>query len=99
MQATMYNHSFFWETGKSPSELKEMFDKILIDCGFTTISYVEHHFDPQGWTALWLLGESHLAIHTFPEEGKIYVELSSCVLTPFKNFVDWYAYSKEKVYE
>jgi S-adenosylmethionine decarboxylase len=24
------------------------------------------------------LAESHLAIHTFPEEGKTYIELSSC---------------------
>jgi S-adenosylmethionine/arginine decarboxylase-like enzyme len=27
---------------------------------------------------LYLLGESHFAIHTFPEHGKSYIELSSC---------------------
>jgi S-adenosylmethionine decarboxylase len=33
------------------------------------------------------LSESHFAIHTFPEEGQSYIELSSCVFEPFLKFV------------
>jgi S-adenosylmethionine decarboxylase len=36
---------------------------------------------------LFLLSESHFAIHTFPEEGQSYIELSSCVFEPFLKFV------------
>lgn len=42
------------------------------------LDFTEHYFTPQGYTALWLLSESHLAVHTFPEEQKSYIELSSC---------------------
>lgn len=36
---------------------------------------------------LWLLAESHFAIHTFPEENKMYIEISSCVKMYFDNFL------------
>ena len=36
---------------------------------------------------LWLLAESHFAIHTFPEENKMYIEISSCVKKYYDNFL------------
>ena len=54
--------------------------------GFNVLGEVEHEFSPYGYTKLWLLGESHLAVHTFPEEGKAYVELSSCNKAYFDKF-------------
>ena len=77
MKAEMYNHQQ-WITETDPSVLFEMFNGLLLNCGFTVLGFMEHHFDPQGWTGLWLLAESHFALHTFPEEGKTYLELSSC---------------------
>ena len=50
--------------------------------------YIDYHFTPYGFTALYLLSESHLAIHTFPEENKSYIELSSCIDNPFYKFKD-----------
>ena len=47
----------------------------------------EHPFNPQGYTALWLLSESHFAVHTFPEFGKSYIELSSCNLEYYQKFL------------
>ena len=41
-----------------------------------------------GYSALWLLAESHFAVHTFPEERKSYIELSSCVEDKFYKFID-----------
>ena len=50
---------------------------------------MEHYFTPYGYTALFLLAESHFALHTFPEENKTYIELSSCVKKGFYyRFVD-----------
>lgn len=49
-------------------------------------------FDPFGYTAMFLLSESHLAIHTFPERGKTYIELTSCVEPQYRRFLELHAY-------
>ena len=91
MKAMMFNDRC-WITSESlvnnPSSLKDYCEDILKRSGFGIISFVEHHFEPHGYTCLWLLSESHLAIHTFPEENKIYIEMSSCVKEPYKNYID-----------
>lgn len=37
-----------------------------------------HQFEPQGITALALLGESHISIHTWPEAGYAAVDVFTC---------------------
>ena len=37
-----------------------------------------HRFDPQGVTAVALLTESHLSIHTWPESGYAAADIFSC---------------------
>ena len=44
-------------------------------------------FYPYGYTKLYLLSESHFAIHTFPEEKLAYYELSSCNKKYYDRFV------------
>ena len=61
---------------------------LLEKAGFEVLAKKEHHFKPYGYSALWLLAESHFALHTFPEENKSYIELSSCVEDKFYKFVD-----------
>jgi S-adenosylmethionine decarboxylase len=60
---------------------------MLIDSGFNIENKQEKHFMPFGYTSLYLLSESHFAIHTFPEHKKTYIELSSCVKKPFDKFI------------
>lgn len=67
-----------WLNTLDPKELKKTFDDLLQSCDFEIFNFVEHHFSPHGYTCLWLLGESHLAIHTFPENNKTFFELCSC---------------------
>jgi len=44
-----------------------------------TVLEVKHHvFKPQGITVIFLLAESHLSIHTWPEDGNISIDLFSC---------------------
>jgi S-adenosylmethionine decarboxylase len=76
-EANIYSHKF-WTSCTNPKKLKETFDHLLKKVDFTIVLFNEHHFTKQGYTCFWLLGESHLAIHTFPESSKSYVELSSC---------------------
>lgn len=76
-KAHIYNHTF-WSNCCEPAILKETYKILLKNSGFSIILFNEHHFPKQGYTCFWLLGESHLAIHTFPESEKSYIELSSC---------------------
>jgi len=59
-------------------QLKELFEDILNKAEFTILNYSAHQFPLNGYTAFWLLAESHLALHTFTESGWCYIELSSC---------------------
>ena len=77
IEANIYCHKI-WSACIEPKELKERYENLLKEINFTIILFNEHHFPKQGYTCFWLLGESHLAIHTFPESGKSYIELSSC---------------------
>jgi len=77
MKAEIFKYSE-WIPETDPVTLKEYFDYLLRVSQFGVLTFTEHHFKPEGWTGLWLLAESHFAIHTFPEENKTYIELSSC---------------------
>ena len=46
--------------------------------GATLLQLISHHFEPQGITALALLAESHLSIHTWPESGYAAVDVFTC---------------------
>lgn len=86
MKAQIWNFNE-WITDTDPASLFVRFDSMLQNAGFHVLRCVEHHFEPFGYTALFLLGESHFAIHTFPEENKTYIELSSCNKAYFDRFV------------
>ena len=88
MEAKMWNYADWVETADFCNEsLKTFFDDVLEKSGFCILNFIEHVFEPQGYTALWLLSESHFAIHTFPEENKYYIELSSCIEDKYDNFM------------
>ena len=46
--------------------------------GATILNTVSHKFSPQGVTALCLLSESHVSIHTYPEIGKCFADIYCC---------------------
>ena len=76
-----------WINETRPDVLMAKYRNDLLKSGFTIVDTTIHFFEPYGFTALFLLSESHFAIHTFPEENKTYIELSSCVERPFDNFI------------
>ena len=86
MQAKIFNYQT-WIEETDPPRLKAKFETLLKKSGFGVLQVTEHHFEPFGYTCLFLLSESHLAIHTFPEENTTYIELSSCVKLQFDNFL------------
>lgn len=76
----------FWIDTTDPKVLKKTFDKLLGETKYIVLNFSEHFFPVQGYTAIWLLAESHLAIHTFPQHGWSYVELSGCNAEKTNNF-------------
>ena len=57
----------------------ELLDKVIEGAGLHVVAKAEHVFGgPGGVTAMYLLAESHLTIHTFPESGVATLNLYCC---------------------
>lgn len=87
MKAKIWNKKT-WIKATDERYLSAEFLQALRDAGFTVLSSASAQFKPYGFTILFLLAESHFAIHTFPESGKSYIELSSCNQKYFNKFWD-----------
>jgi len=85
MEAQIFNFST-WIDETSPRKLEREFERMLRTSGFSIIGFVNHHYTPYGYSAVWLVAESHFAVHSFPEEKTTYIELSSCNERMFKRF-------------
>lgn len=35
-------------------------------------------FQPQGVTGIAVLGESHIAVHSWPEQGQLFIDIATC---------------------
>ena len=56
---------------------QSMFDAAK-DAGATVIKSICHEFDPPGITAVAILSESHISVHTWPIEGYVAVDVFTC---------------------
>lgn len=63
---------------KKIETLKPVLDKIVEKSKLTVISCSHHQFNPHGATILYLLAESHLSVHTWPEFSYMHIDLFSC---------------------
>ena len=85
----MWEHSTWIPSEYFVSD-KDIFDKMdtmLRKAGFNICKFEHHTFEPEGYTATWILSESHLAIHTFPEDGRLHMQLSSCNFEKYVAFI------------
>ncbi len=53
-------------------------DKIVEEVGLTVITHRHHQFEPEGVTSFYMLAESHLALHTWPEYGYVALDVFTC---------------------
>jgi S-adenosylmethionine decarboxylase len=58
--------------------IKEALTKAADAAGATLLGIVSHKFEPQGVTAIALLSESHISIHSYPEYGYAAVDAFTC---------------------
>ncbi|MBT3355997.1 hypothetical protein HN784_04190 [bacterium] len=57
---------------------KKLGKKALEKGNFSVMGGAMHKFDPAGMSGFWLLCESHLSFHTWPEERRVFIDLFSC---------------------
>jgi len=60
------------------SHIRNMLIKAAQLCRSTLLDVSSHKFDPQGITAIALLAESHISIHTWPEMGMAVCDVFTC---------------------
>lgn len=58
--------------------LVEMFEAAVVAGQMTLLNLITHKFEPQGITAVALLSESHISIHTWPEDASCAVDVYTC---------------------
>jgi S-adenosylmethionine decarboxylase len=61
--------------------LKEVMYEAANRCGATVVGESFIQFSPQGVTGVLVLSESHLSIHTYPEEGFAAIDCYTCGYT------------------
>ncbi len=59
-------------------ELREILDKVIAKSGLNCISSSFHQFEPYGVSAVYLLCESHLSVHTWPEHEYMALDIFTC---------------------
>ena len=55
----------------------------------TVIGQQFHQFEPRGATGFLLLAESHISVHTWPEEGLAAIDVFTCGEMDVNSIVDW----------
>ena len=62
----------------SPSFYEKVIYKIAKSAKVQILNVDSHKFEPQGFTLVALLSESHMSFHTFPERGVISFDFFTC---------------------
>lgn len=65
------------------NSLKIIIDIICKKYDFHILQKIEHVFEPQGCTIIYMLSESHISIHTFPEKKYMALDIYTC-----RNYAD-----------
>ena len=71
-----------WDCNREILDNAEKVTQIMCDAanyaGATVVKSIHHEFDPPGITAVAILSESHISVHTWPIEGYVAVDVFTC---------------------
>lgn len=75
------------------AKLKQFATALCEQFDFHVVTNYDHRFSPYGSTIVYVLEESHLAIHSWPEHGYIHCDIVTCSpdnlpFSGLKEFVD-----------
>jgi S-adenosylmethionine decarboxylase len=99
VEAKIYNYRA-WVSGCEIEQMLDIINKSLDHAGYTVLKFVDYKFPVKGYTSMWLLAESHMALHYFADEKKFYIELSGCckiMNTKFNEHILEYELNIEKL--
>lgn len=66
-------------------QLENAFDNFVGLLNLHVVKKITHKFEPIGITFVYVLSESHLAIHTWPEYKLLHLDLVTCTHLEKKN--------------
>ena len=83
---------------ESIDAIRLLFDRLCDKHHFHVLGKMEHQFDPQGITVIYMLSESHISIHTFPEKQYFALDIYTCreyaddsvYLNMYQEIVGWF---------
>lgn len=59
-------------------DLRIILDRVISKSGLHSVSSIFHQFEPHGVSAAYILSESHLSVHTWPESGYVALDIFTC---------------------
>lgn len=59
-------------------DVEPLMEEIVKIGKLNVLDKLKHQFNPIGTTIIYLLGESHLSIHTYPESNYVAMDLYCC---------------------
>jgi len=70
----------FWygKVIEDPKRIKKILIKAVKEANNTPLKIAIHKFQPQGITGIVLLAESHIALHTWPENNYVAIDIYTC---------------------
>ena len=66
------------ETLNNKKQIKKILKEAANVANATPLKYQDYHFNPNGVTGVWILSESHISIHTYPESQYAHVDVFTC---------------------
>ncbi|WP_139491820.1 adenosylmethionine decarboxylase [Brevibacillus dissolubilis] len=71
-----------WECNQELLKKKQVVEQIMVDAANESQADIRevifHQFEPDGVSGIVVIAESHLSIHTFPEDGYASVDVYTC---------------------
>lgn len=62
----------------TPKQITDLLDIICYKYNYKILQKSTHEFEPRGFTAIYLLSESHISIHTYPENNYAAIDIYTC---------------------
>jgi S-adenosylmethionine/arginine decarboxylase-like enzyme len=79
-----YFRHFVIESGSTPENLNSLewlmnkTEELLSKLDIVVIKNIHHKFKPMGISLVYILSSSHIAIHTWPENEYLHMDLVTC---------------------
>lgn len=77
-----------FEFGDSIDWLEKKSEEFLNKLEISVVNKMYHKFEPQGISLLYILASSHMAVHSWPENNYLHIDLITCSQKDSRETVD-----------